>query len=96
MEAMWIDECLDIVDPARISQVFAANDGRIRAAAVRTIGIRRDSLPGSAAMLRAAVSDPYSQVRLEAVAALGRGTSAEDAEIALVALSSTTAVACIL
>ncbi len=86
MEAMWIDECLDIVDPERLAQVFAANDGRIRAAAVRTIGIRRDGLAGSTAMLRAAVSDPYPQVRLEAVAALGRGNSAEDAEIALMAL----------
>ena len=42
MEAMWIDECLDVVDAARIAEVFAAEDGRIRAAAVRTVGRRRE------------------------------------------------------
>lgn len=86
MEAMWIDECLNVVNPSRVAQVFAAEDGRIRAAAVRTVGNRRNQIPGSRDMLRRAVADDYPQVRLEAVAALGRGDSAEDCEIALVAL----------
>lgn len=87
MEALWIDECHDVVDADRIAQVFSAEDGRVRAAAVRVIGRRRGEVADSDSLLRQAVADPHPQVRLEAVAALGRGGSAEDASTALAALS---------
>lgn len=87
MEAMWIDECHNAVDAERIAQVFAAEDGRVRAAAVRVIGRRRSQIADADSLLRQAVADSHPQVRLEAVAALGRGWSAEDASTALAALS---------
>jgi putative heme-binding domain-containing protein len=86
LEGMWIDECHNRVDDDRLERLLAAEDGRIRAAAVRTIGRRRDQIPRADNWLAEAVVDSYPQVRLEAVAALGRGSSAEDAEIALRAL----------
>ncbi|XZE55583.1 PVC-type heme-binding CxxCH protein [Planctomycetaceae bacterium SH139] len=83
LEAMWIDECLNHVDPARIEAVFNASVAQIRAAATRTIGVRRSQLSAADAWLAKAVSDPDGLVRLEAVAALGRGESASDMEVAL-------------
>lgn len=86
MEAMWIDQCLDVVDADRLARLMAAQEGRVRAAAVRTISDRRRELEQSAKWLADAVVDSHPQVRLEAIAALGRGNSADNVEQALRAI----------
>lgn len=86
MEAMWIDQCLNVVDAERLQRLMKAEDGRIRAATIRTIGDRRAELEQASQWLAAAVEDPYPQVRLEAIAALGRGATAECVEQALRAI----------
>lgn len=86
MEAMWIDQCLNVVDEERLQRLLNVKDGRIRAAAVRTIGLRRNELSKSSQWLAEATVDSHPQVRLEAIAALGRGSKAENVEQALKAL----------
>jgi hypothetical protein len=83
MQAMWIDECLNVVNPKRIADAFAAENERVRAAAVRLIGYRRGELDRADDLLQRAVADRSALVRLEAVAALGRGTRSRDIEVAL-------------
>ncbi|QDV69760.1 hypothetical protein Poly24_34770 [Rosistilla carotiformis] len=85
-EAMWVRECLDRPDAQLLKTLAACENEHFRAAAVRYIGLRRDTIDDALALLTIAVADANPQVRLEAVTALGDVGTGEAAAIALRAL----------
>lgn len=86
LEALWMYQAIDVPEPALLKKVLAAEDGRIRAAAVRVLSFWRPRVPDSRRLLAIAVNDPHPRVRLEAVRALGKVPSAYSAELILSAL----------
>jgi hypothetical protein len=78
LQAMWLAQALNLPQQTLPAELSAANDPRIRAAAVR-------ALPETAglASLATLVSDNHPRVRLEAVRALARFPSSRAAELAL-------------
>jgi hypothetical protein len=65
-------------EPARLRELLAAKDARVRAAAVRAL-----PADGEIGPLEQLVADTHPRVRLEAVRALGTRRSARAAELAL-------------
>ncbi|MBA4147325.1 MAG: HEAT repeat domain-containing protein [Verrucomicrobia bacterium] len=86
LEALWMYQSIDVVEPVLLKRVLAAEDGRIRAAAVRVLSFWRPRVSDSRRLLALAVQDSHPRVRLEAVRALGKVPSAHSAELVLSAL----------
>ncbi|HEY1110474.1 MAG TPA: HEAT repeat domain-containing protein, partial [Opitutaceae bacterium] len=78
LRALWMHQAFDRVPPALLSEMLAAKDARVRAAAIRV-------LPegGEIGPLEKLVADEHPRVRLAAVRALGSRSSARSAELAL-------------
>ena len=70
LEALWVKQHHDVVDPALLSRLLSAEDGRVRAAAVRVLCYWRDRVDDPLGLLQAAVNDEHPRVRLEAIRAL--------------------------
>src|SRR5204863_6177517 len=83
LQALWLCEAIHVVDPSLLRQVLAADDGRIRAAAVRVLGEWADRLPEGQRWLAERVADDHPRVRLEAVRALAGFPSVPSADTAL-------------
>jgi putative heme-binding domain-containing protein len=86
LEALWTFQTLDIVEPKLLATLLDAQDGRVRAAAVRVLAAWHDRVEGALGLLERRVADEDPQVRLEAVRALALLKSARAAEVALRAL----------
>ncbi|MFO0927801.1 MAG: PVC-type heme-binding CxxCH protein [Gemmataceae bacterium] len=86
LEALWTYQTLDVAQPDLLRTLLNAQDGRVRAAAVRVLAAWHDRLDGVAGLLEARVADEHPQVRLEAVRALAQLGTTRAAEIALRAL----------
>ncbi len=78
LAAYWMYQAFNDAQPGLLRELLAAQDPRIRAAAVRAFPAGGEI--GSLAQL---VSDAHPRVRLEAVRALGSRRSARAAEVAL-------------
>jgi putative heme-binding domain-containing protein len=78
LEALWLFQALDVVEPELLRRLFEAKSADARAAAVRTVGRWHRGLPDALALLEKAVADPAPRVRLEAVRSL-KETNAERA-----------------
>ena len=86
LEALWVYEHHDTVEPEVLNAALQAEEFRARAAATRVLQHWFDRVDGSLMILKRMVNDPEPRVRLEAVRALSFVPTAEAAEIALEAL----------
>lgn len=83
LEALWVYQHHDVVQPALLGQLLEAKEFRARAAAVRVLHHWFDRVDDGFATLARMARDPAPRVRLEAVRALGFVPTAEAAEAAL-------------
>jgi azurin/glucose/arabinose dehydrogenase len=86
LEALWVYQHHDVVEPELLDRLLKAREFRARAAATRVLHHWFDRLPGAMARMRSLVNDPAPRVRLEAVRALSFVPTGEAAEAALDAL----------
>ncbi|WZO99938.1 c-type cytochrome [Isosphaeraceae bacterium EP7] len=86
LEALWTYQSLDVVEPALLSAMLDAKDGRIRAAAVRVTRNWADRVSDPLALLAPRVLDEHPRARLEAVRALAHIPDSRSAGLALKAL----------
>ncbi len=87
LEALWMYQAIDAVNPDLLERVLNANDGRIRAAAVRVLGSWHKRLPTAKSMLAQVVTDVHPRVRVEAMRALSKIPSLSSAELVLSVLN---------
>lgn len=83
LQALWMYQAIDIVEPALLGRLLNATDGRIRAAAVRVVGGWHPRLKDPIDLLAECVTDEHPRVRVEAVRALAQIPSARSAELVL-------------
>ena len=72
LQALWMYQSLNQVEPTLLRSLLEDEDGRVRAAAVRVLSFWQASLPDGAALLAARVKDAHPRVRLEAIRALAK------------------------
>jgi putative heme-binding domain-containing protein len=92
LQAMWLSEALnagqlDVSTRKLATDLLGAKDGRIRAAAVRTLANGIDTIPNATELLARFVADEHPRVRLETIRALGRIKTARAADLALTVLN---------
>ena len=83
LEALWLFQSLDVVEPSLLERLLATPDYRARAAATRLLRYWHDRLDRPLDMLQRLVRDDHPRVRLEAVVALSFMEGARAAELAL-------------
>src|SRR5206468_874125 len=86
LEALWVYQSLDVVEPRLLGGLLTATDHRVRAAATRVAGAWADRLAHPLEAIAPRIADEHPQVRLEAVRALARVPSPSAAETALIVL----------
>jgi putative heme-binding domain-containing protein len=86
LEALWLYQSIDVVEPSLLARLLHARDYRIRAAATTVLGYWHDRLTDPALLLATQADDPSMCVRLNAVLAAQRVPSAAALESALHAL----------
>ncbi len=101
LEALWMYQSIDLVNPDLLKKVLGAQDGRIRAAATRVLSFWRDRLnetldplslvqtkakADALSLLADRVKDENPRTRVEAVRAVAKISSARSADLALSAL----------
>ena len=87
LQALWMYQAIDVVEPALLDKVLTARDGRIRAAATRVISYWHPRLKNAQELLAKGVADEFPRVRIEAVRALAEIPNARSAELVLCALN---------
>jgi putative heme-binding domain-containing protein len=103
LEALWTYETIDVVEPNLLASLLAANDPHVRAAATHALYFWANRMPadGGASptlqsqtraleLLAGRVGDENSQVRLNAVIALGQIPSLRSMELAMSAMDRPT------
>lgn len=92
LEALWVCQAFDAVDPQLLRAVLASADFRARAAAVRVLYHCHERLPQADLLswLTLAVADEHPRVRLEAVCALRQLGDASAVDLAMLALDKPT------
>ncbi|QDV37983.1 PVC-type heme-binding CxxCH protein [Tautonia plasticadhaerens] len=70
LEALWVHQQFDVVDPEFLETVLRCPEPKARAAATRVLGYWRDRVEDPIGMLQIQVNDEHPRVRLEAVRAL--------------------------
>ena len=88
LEALWLLQSLDSVDPATLRTMLTCPEPRARAAATRVLCYWRDRVENPLELLRKQVNDDNPRVRLEAVRALSFFTGQDAAKASEVALES--------
>ena len=83
LEALWIFQGLETVEPELLARLLKVEDYRIRASATRVLRFWQDDIDGSLALLGKLIEDPHIRVRLQALLALGFSKSKEARNIAL-------------
>ncbi|MEX2592866.1 MAG: PVC-type heme-binding CxxCH protein [Anditalea sp.] len=86
LEALWVNQSLDVVDESLLFGLLSADNHNARAAAVRTLYHWYDRIDDSLTLLQDAATDNHPRVRLEAVIALRKLQTAEAASTALAVL----------
>jgi putative heme-binding domain-containing protein len=87
LEALWVYQTVNVVEPNLLRQLLRASDYHARAAATRALRHWRESVPDALDLLEAQIKDEHPRVRLEAVIALSFFKEARAAELALLALN---------
>jgi glucose/arabinose dehydrogenase len=70
LEALWLHQSLDAVDPALLKTMLTCPEPKARAAATRVLCYWRDQVKEPIELLRKQINDDNPRVRLEAVRAL--------------------------
>ncbi|RUL88318.1 PVC-type heme-binding CxxCH protein [Tautonia sociabilis] len=83
LEALWLHQALDVVDPDLLSSVLHSPDPDLRAAACRVAGSWHDRLSDPIETIAPMVVDEHPRVRLEAIRALAAVPDPRAAEAAL-------------
>lgn len=83
LEALWIYQGLEVVEPDLLYKLLQAEDYRAREAATRVLRYWQDRIDNSIDWLARMVEDEHIRVRMEAVLACGFSSSARAAEVAL-------------
>jgi putative heme-binding domain-containing protein len=83
LQALWMNEAINEVEPRLLERVLEAKDGRIRAAAVRVACEWTPRLKNPVEILAVRMKDSNPRVRLEAMRALATIPSARSAELVL-------------
>ena len=86
LEALWVQQSLDRVDPELLKRLLRAQDHRARAAATRVLRYSQHRVDDVLGLLQTQVNDEHPLVRLEGVVALSFVPDARAAEVALEAL----------
>ncbi|MGI8965133.1 MAG: PVC-type heme-binding CxxCH protein, partial [Limisphaerales bacterium] len=76
LQALWIYQSIDQVEPDLLQKLIGAKDGRIRAAAIRVLSFWQNRVKNPESLLAKAVQDSHPRVRLEAVRALAKNNFA--------------------
>ena len=82
LEALWVCENLNTIQPELLGRVLQSNEPRARAAAVRVAGNWSDQLSDPLKLIAPFVADACPRVRLEAVRALATIPKTESVETA--------------
>ncbi len=85
LEALWVHQHHNVVDPALLERVLASPEFRARAAAVRVLCYWRDRISNTLDLLKRAAADDAPRVRLEAIRSASFLTVPEAIEIPLIA-----------
>ena len=85
LEALWVQQNHDSVDPKLLDRVLSGKDFHARAAATRVLCNSRDRFPDALARLKTLAADPHPRVRLEAVRAASFFKVADAVEVPLIA-----------
>ena len=83
LEAFWIYQGLNVIEPALLLRLAQAKDAHARAEVARLLRFEQDSIEGSLALLEVLVQDPDPRVRMQAVLASGFSASGAGANVAL-------------
>lgn len=83
LEALWIYQGLQVVEPQLLRRLLKAKDYHVRAAATRVLRFWQEKIDDSLDLLSALVEDKHIRVRLQALLALGFSTSERARNIAL-------------
>lgn len=83
MEALWVRQWQNAVDPELLDRLLASPEPRARAAAGRVLCYWRDRVPGALERFRRLARDEHPRVRLEAVRGASFFREPEAAEVAL-------------
>ena len=83
LEALWIYQGLEVVEPVLLKRLLKAADHRVRASAVRVLRFWQDRIEDSINLLEEMVEDEHPRVRLQAVLACGFNSSDQAAGTAL-------------
>ena len=86
LEALWVHQWHNAVDPDLLNQVLASPEPRARAAAVKVLCYQHDRVPNALALLKIAAEDADPRVRLHAVRAASFFRQWEAADVALTSL----------
>lgn len=70
LEALWLHQAHNAVNPPLLERLLRAADHRARAAATRVLCYQRDRIPNALDLLETLVNDEHPRVRIEAVRAL--------------------------
>ncbi len=90
LEALWVMQWHDDVDPKLLVQCLTSQDFRVRAAATRVFCYQRHRHPDPLAVLRTLVQDRHPRVRMEAARAASFFSAPEAMEVVLLAESQPT------
>ena len=83
LEALWIHEGLDVVEPDLLRRLLRAENPHARAAATRVLRSQPNRIDGAIALLEELVEDEDARVRLEAVLASGFSESDRARDVVL-------------
>ena len=70
LEALWVAQCINSVQPELLKNCLKSQDGRARAAAIRVARHWKDKLSNTYELIAPLAGDTHPRVRLEAVRAL--------------------------
>ena len=90
LEALWMFQTIDVVEPACLTALTRSTDPRVRAAAVRVAGLWHDRLDQASTLLAPRAVNENPRVRLEAVRALARVREPKSVVLAFRAMSKPT------
>ena len=86
LEALWIYQGINHVEPKLLHRVLRSPEPHARAAATRVLRYWHDRIPNALELLKVQVNDKQPRVRLEALLALSDIPTSQSAEVALDAL----------
>jgi putative heme-binding domain-containing protein len=86
LEALWLYEGIDHIEPKLLGELLNSKDSGIRSAATRVVAHWHEKLPNGRELLSARIADENPRVRLEAIRALALYPSVESFVLATGAL----------